>query len=343
MTPNPVDLARYRLGPMIGEGADHQVFASTDTETGEQVVLKRPHPTLVDRGQHRDLEEQTRRMFDIRSALGAPLPHVARLVGVSPLADHAAYFGDSLAAEYTVTVEERARGVPLVGSVVDGLMGHPIGLPLNLFCLYPLATHRHSDAGSIVLDVLSVVDRFHQAGVLLMDLRPQNVFYAPGTSVVTIVDIGSGRPAAAATSRRPAVDIHDVLLNLFRWYCAPTGPPGDPQAWGRADELDLPPAFDAAAARLAGLYESVEHAPERDGALRIIKRIASREYGGVGEFADDLGGFLELRAAALRRDEARPEAWQDALALLKRPYWSRYLFDPSEELAGYQRPGRIHP
>ena len=62
-----LDLARYRLGPLIGEGVDRQVFAATDLETGDQVVLKRPHPTLVVRDQHGDVEEQTLdlRMRDI--------------------------------------------------------------------------------------------------------------------------------------------------------------------------------------------------------------------------------------------------------------------------------------
>ena len=333
-----LDLARYRLGPLIGEGADRQVFAATDLETGDQVVLKRPHPTLVVRDQHGDVEEQTFRMSDLRAALGADVPHVARLVGVSSTAEHAAYFGDSLANKYTVTVEERVGGVPLVGNVVDGLIGHPIGVPLNLFCLYPLVTPPEHDAASVVTDVLSVVDKFHQAGVLLMDLRPQNVFYAPGTSEVTIVDIGAIRPVAVGTSRRAGVDIHDLFLGLFRWYSTPDGPPGDSQEWGRADELELPPAFDSAVARLARLYESVQHPPERDGALRILRRIAGREYGGVGEFADDLGRFLKLRAASLRGDSAASEAWQTALQMLERPYWARYLFDPATELTQY-RPG----
>jgi serine/threonine protein kinase len=335
-TLDQVDLARYRLGPVIGEGADHQVFAATDLETHGQVVLKRPHPTLVVRGQHRGLEEQTVRMSDLRVALGADLPHVARLVGVSKMADHAAYFGDSLANEYTVTVEERARGVPLVGSVVDGLTGHPIGAALNLFCLYPLATHPAREAASVVLDVLSVVERFHLAGVLLMDLRPQNVFYAPGASEVTIVDVGAGRPATAGTSRHPPVDIHDLFLGLFRWYCTPDGPPADSMAWGRADELELPPAFDGAVARLAGLYEAVQNPPERDGALGILQRIGGREYAGVGEFSDDLRSFLEVRAARLRRDGEASGLWQEALSLLEQPYWTRYLFDPATELAEHR-------
>jgi serine/threonine protein kinase len=335
-----VDLARYRLGESIGEGADRQVFGATEVETGHQVVLKRPHPTLVVRGQHRDIEEQTLRMSELRASLGAELPHVTRLFGVSPEADHDAFFGDSLGNEYTVTVEERARGVPLVGSVVDGLMGHPIGLPQNLFCLYPLATGPERTAAPVVLDVLSVVDRCYQAGVLLTDLRPQNIFYAPGNSEVTIVDLESVQPVAGGSSRRPRTDVHDLFLDLFRWYSAPYDPPGNPQQWGRADELPLPPAFDAAVATLTGLYESVRHTPERDGAQSILRRIADRGYGGVGEFADDFGRFLALKAARLQRDDGASEVWQEALSMLERPYWTRYLFDAETELAGYRRPGR---
>lgn len=338
-----VDLDRYRLGPMIGGGADRQVFAATDLETGDQVVLKRPHPELVVRGQHRDPEEQKRRTLDPR-ALGVDVPHLPRLLGVASIAPHAAYFGDSLANEYTVTVEERARGVPLVGGVVDGLMGHPIGVPMNLFCLYPLVIRPGRGAASVVMNVLSVVDRFYQAGVLLTDLRPQNVFYAPGTSEVTVVDIGAGRPVADVTTRRPRSDVHDLFLDLFRWYSTPNDTSGDILAWGRADELDLPPAFDAAAARLAALYESVPHPPDRDAALGILERIAGREFAGVGEFSGEFGRFLEARAARLMGDEAASDNWQEALSMLERPYWTKYLFDASTELAHYRRrPGAIQP
>ena len=339
MAMESVDLDRYRLGPLIGEGADRQVFAATDLETGDQVVLKRPHPTLLVRGQHRDS-----RMPDPRAALGVDVPHVSRLVGFSPTAHHDAYFGDSLKNEYTVTVEERARGVPLVGGVVDGLMGQPIGVPLNLFCLYHVTTYPGRGAASVVLDVLSVVDQFYQAGVLLMDLRPQNVFYVPGTSEVSIVDVGAGRPVAEVTSRRPSVDIHDLFLDLFRWYSTPNEPSGDLHEWGRADELDLPPAFDAAVARLATLYESVQHPLERAAALGILESIAGREFAGVGEFAGEFGRFLEARAARLRRDEAVSEKWQEALSMLERPYWTRYLFDAELELGHYRRrSGAIPP
>jgi len=332
-----LDLDRYRLGPLIGEGADRQVFAATDLETGDQVVLKRPHPTLVEPGQHRELEEQTGRTSDPRAPLGPDVPHLPRLIGVSPTARHGAYFGDALTNEYAVTVEERARGVPLVAGVVDGLMGHPIGLPMNLFCLYPLATQAGRGAASIVLDVLSVVDQFHKAGVLLTDLRPQNVFYSPGSSEVTIVDIGAGRPVADAASRRPRVDIHDLFLDLFRWYTSPNDPSDDPREWGSARELDLPPAFDAATARLSAIYQNVGHPSERDAALRILEAVAGREFSGVGEFAGELGRFLEARAARLRRDETVPEKWQEALLMLEGPYWTRYLFDPATELTNYRR------
>ena len=183
---------------------------------------------------------------------------------------------------------------------------------------------------------------FYRAGVLLMDLRPQNVFYAPGSSEVAIVDIGAARPTVAGTSRRPGVDIHDLFLGMFRWYSNPGDAPGDVDEWGRADELELPPAFDAAVGGLAGLYESVRHPTERDDALRILRRIEGREYGGVEEFADDFGRFLELRAARLRRDEEVSRVWQNALSMLEQPYWTKYMFDPTTELANYRRPpGRM--
>ena len=41
-----MDLARFKLEGLLGEGTDLQVFSATDTATGDAVVVKRPHPKV---------------------------------------------------------------------------------------------------------------------------------------------------------------------------------------------------------------------------------------------------------------------------------------------------------
>ena len=60
------DLHRFRLDGPLGEGADLEVFAATDTQTGSSVVIKRPHPTLLERGQQRTVERRTAEAIAIK-------------------------------------------------------------------------------------------------------------------------------------------------------------------------------------------------------------------------------------------------------------------------------------
>jgi serine/threonine protein kinase len=39
---DPIDLERYSLGGPLGIGANYEVYAAVDRETGKDVVLKRP-------------------------------------------------------------------------------------------------------------------------------------------------------------------------------------------------------------------------------------------------------------------------------------------------------------
>ena len=66
MSASNVDLQRFKLEITLGEGADLQIFAATDTETGRPVVVKRPHPTLITRRQHHDVEERLLRAIGLR-------------------------------------------------------------------------------------------------------------------------------------------------------------------------------------------------------------------------------------------------------------------------------------
>ena len=141
MLTSTADLSQFKLDGKIGEGADSEVFAATDSATGDAVVVKRPHPMLIARGQHSAVERRMASAIALRERLGDTLPCVAKMIGYSPPACHDEYFGDALGEPYSVVVEERARGIPLVASAMDGIKRHPIGLPQNLFAIHPVMPH----------------------------------------------------------------------------------------------------------------------------------------------------------------------------------------------------------
>ena len=137
-------LERFHLGDVLGEGADMQVFAATDLESGQQCVVKRPHPSLIARNIHDDVERRMTLQAELRSEGGVSAGLPGLLTFTAP-DTFGWYFGDDPGNPYAVQVEERAVGIPLLGSVADQVRGHPVGLPLNLFALHP--SNRHIERG----------------------------------------------------------------------------------------------------------------------------------------------------------------------------------------------------
>ena len=339
MTTNEVDLGRFRLEGLLGEGAELQVFAATDAETGRQVVVKRPHPTLIGRLQHRDIEERLARLISLRADPRNPLPSLSRLIGSSMTRNHDAYFGDSLGQSYTVTVEERARGLPLVASAMDGIKGAPIGLPQNLFAVHPLVRHREKGFSAILRDVLEVAEAFHKAGYLLLDLRPQNVFFDPKCATITVIDVGNMMVPRPETRRRAPLDLHDLYLELFKWYATLATPPEDAAAYespyGMASVARFPQDLD----RMVEEYSIGLEEPVRAVAIAILEKVRQRGYGGLDEFRRDLEEYIllsEERYSRLSESPLLGAAWRTAMDKLKEPYWTKYLFDADADLVAYE-------
>ena len=165
-----MDLARFKLEGLLGEGADLQVFSATDIATGDAVVLKRPHPTLVQRGQHGDVERSLLRAKALRDRPRSALPHLAQMIGHGRQSTGDTYFGDTLEIGYMVAVERRARGLPLMGSASDAVKGMPIGLPQNLFVRHPAVPRRSGGPFTIATDLLDTAEAFLRGGHLLLDL-----------------------------------------------------------------------------------------------------------------------------------------------------------------------------
>ena len=326
---DPQELRNFQLGTLLGEGADLQAFSARDARSGERVVVKRPHPSLVSRDMHREIERRTDLQAQVRESLSRHNT-LARIHALTKPDAFEWYFDDDLRHPYSVQVEERARGVPLVGSVADAVRGNPVALPLNLFVLHPSAGYIALGRRNPAFAALDIMQSCHELGYLARDLGPQNVFYSPGADKATLIDLGALEEPTPATARRPPLDLNDALFDIFQSYATPQPPPADPALFGQATEFRASGPLERRAKALSSEYAGAATAAQREAAARILTRISDRAYQSVPEFRQD----FELYQAAANAPENQPatNAWSQALSGLKAPYWRKYLFNPNEEL-----------
>ncbi len=325
------NLQRFRLEGKIGEGADSEVFAATDADTGEAVVLKRPHPALIMRGQHGAVERRMSKVIALRGQMAPSRPQLSSLLACTAPANHDAYFGDALSESYIVVVEERASGVPLVASATDGIKGHPIGAPQNLFALHPVVPHRTRGRFSIVRDLMEVAEAFENVGALILDLRPQNIYFEPRDAGITVIDIGGVTEPRPGGGRNPPLDLHDFYLELFKWYVPLEYPPQDAESYGHPVGMDTVPMFNQ---NLDTMMRRLSEPPAQEWkstAIEILSKVKQRDYPRLQAFRNDFEGFLTLLEQhydRLQADARAREAWQAALSRLTDEYWRKYRFDP---------------
>ena len=313
-----VTLERYEPGARLGTGADYEVRTAVDRETGSQVVLKRPVPQTIRLNQHGGAEDRTQRLLQAHQEMGVPFPGIVPILGYTEPANHDAFFGDSLGHEYRVTVEERAKGIPLLGDQMARITGVPIGVGQNLFALHPLGQTAEQPAFPIHQLLLQVEESFLQAGYLLLDLRPQNIFYQPGSSSATVIDCGALVPlnqdqrGESAGNRRGTVpsDINDFCLEILKFYTTPQTPPD--QAAGYKEPYGLRPVvrFEE---ELAEMEESFNNVDGSCGpaAVAIIHKVRNRSYSDLAGFKEDLNSYLE---AVQQRNKDLPDYPQARLA-----------------------------
>ena len=320
---------RFRLGDPLGEGADLQVFAATDATTDEPVVVKRPHPSLVSRNMHRDVEARTLLQAELRTRMGE-VDGIVRLRILTEPDSFTRYFGDDPGHPYSVHVEERAKGVPLLGGVSDMVRGHPVSLPLNLFVLHPSRAYKSRGYENPVFTVLRIIGRVYEMGYLAQDLGPQNVFYSPASGASAVIDLGTAREPSESTRRRPAFDLNDILFDIFRLYTTPEKPPRDAALFAQTREFGLSGTLERKAEALSREFTAADtgHA---EAALNILSTIRERGYVSVSQFRIDFQDYLSA-AESVDRNPAAEEAWREAVRGLRSPYWKKYLFDPETEL-----------
>jgi hypothetical protein len=335
-----VDLHRYEATGVLGIGADYEARAAVERATGRQVVLKRPAPEMLRHRMHDGIEARTDRLLQGYREVGHTISTVVPIVGYTERANHDAYFGEALGQTYRVIVEERASGIPLMGDLKARFTGVPIGVGQNLFALFPLLQSATAMPFAIHQQLLDLEEAFFQAGYVLLDLRPHNVFYQPATGRITVIDCGALADAHGAVSRRGVrpPDIHDFYLEMLKFYTTPQPPPV--QASGYREPYGVRPVinFERELDQMAQHFRAVAHAQVQETALTLIAQVRQRAYTAFQDFRQDLTAYLEavhsMHQTLPNLTEVR-QAWTEALHWLRADYWQRYRFAPETELAGF--------
>jgi hypothetical protein len=333
-----IDLEGYSLGGLLGIGANYEVYAAVDRETGKDVVLKRPWAQTIRVGQSRHVDEQSARVIELHRRLAGVVPHIAPLVGYTERVSHDRYFGDALPQEYHVLVEERARGLPLVADIKDKFRGVPIGLGQNLFALHPLVQGAFEGRPSIFEQILEVEEASTRMDYLIMDLRPQNIFFDPKRGEITVIDIGTSVDLRTSPGPRPAPDMHDCLAELCKFYLEPQTPPTHLK--GYQDPYGMGPAlgFTRELDRMIQACAGIANGPLRDLVVDMLQRLKRRDYGGVIPFRRDVQQYFALVDERNRNLQDFPDligVWHQGMELLRDQYWRKFRFDPDADLAPY--------
>ena len=333
-----VSLERYRITGRLGSGADYDVRAAVDLETGAEVVLKRPVPQAVSRNQHGAIEARTERLLRAYDQAGDAGGLLAPLLGYTDTAVHDACFGDELGAPYTVFAQGRAPGIPLLGDMMSRITGVPIGAGQNLFAMFPLVQAAGGPHFPVHNQLLDLEQAYLEAGYILLDLRPQNVFFQPQAGRIQVIDSGALAGVDAPAPRgRPPLDVNDACLELLKFYTTAEEPPLD--AAGYRDARGIRPIVNIRQ-ELDEMRRGLSRAGGDLAACGgvILDKIGRRAYTDYRQFGADLSAWLE---AAAERNRASPDfeparlAWREALEWLRGDYWTRFRFDAEAELMAY--------
>ena len=321
-----------------GAGADYDVRAAVDRETGAEVALKRPVPQAVSRKQHGAIEARTGRLLHAYDQAGDADGLLAPLLGYTDTGVHDAYFGDELGEPYTVFVQGRAPGIPLLGDMMSRITGVPIAAGQNLFAMFPLEQPSGLPRFPVHNQLLDLEQAYLEAGYILLDMRPQNVFFRPGTGRIQVIDSGALAGVDDPAPRgRPPMDVNDACLELLKFYTTAEKPPQD--AAGYRDARGIRPIVNIQQElneMRRGLSASGDDVAALGGAM--LDKIGDRAYTDYRQFGADLNPWLEAvsqRNHASADSETTRMAWREALEWLRGDYWTRFRFDSETELAAY--------
>ncbi len=239
-------------------------------------------------------------------------------------------------------VAERALGIPLVGDIKARFTGVPIGVGQNLFTLFPLIRSAVHPPFAIHAQLLDVEEQFFNAGYILLDLRPQNIFYQPNNGYISVIDCAAliERDGKPDTGRQRRPDIHDFYLEMLKFYTTPQSPPM--QTRGYRDPYGMRPVtnFERELDEMAREFKDVPDQAVQDAAQTLVGQLHQRAYTAFDDFRQDLFRYLHTSSAyheSLPNLAEAQHVWSETLDWLRDDYWQRYLFQSETDLAGFTR------
>ena len=334
-----IQLKNYEITGILGTGADYEVRSALDLDSGQTVVLKRPIPQAITRNMHGPIEARTKSIIETYRDLSDSTYTLCPLIGYTSQSNHVEAYNDGIMQDYTVLVFERAPGIPLVGDARSRILRIPIGIPQNLFTLFPVSQLDDDSCWSVQAQLLETEQKFFDSGRVLLDLGPQNVYYQPATGEITIIDLGDqvmvGDESLGNRGRKR--DIYDFYLEMLKYYTISGDPPGNID--GYKEPRGLRP--------IIGLDQELDEMTRNVGPvnvscnkikLEIIKKIKAFEYVQFSQFMLDLTEYLqEVRIRYRDHPElaSYKAVWFESLQLLKADHWRKYEFEAETELSKF--------
>ena len=336
---NQLELKNYELTGILGTGADYEVRSAVALDSGRTVVLKRPIPQVISRNMHGPIEARTESIIETYSDLFGCTHTLCPMIGYSSKCNHDELYNDGIMQDYTVLVFERAPGIPLIGDARSRILRIPIGIPQNLFALFPLLQLDDNSCWSVQAQLLETEQQFFESGRILLDIGPQNVYYQPATGEITIIDLGDqvmvGDESVGNRGRKR--DIYDFYVEMLKYYTFSADPPDNIDQYKEPSGLRPIIGLDQ---ELEEMARNVGPADVSSSKIKInmINKIRNLEYVEFSEFMVDLTEYLQevrIRYRDHPELDSYKAIWVESLQLLKADHWRKYDFDAETELSKF--------
>ena len=336
-----IQLKNYEITGILGTGADYEVRSAVALDTGETVVLKRPIPQVITRDMHAPIEARTESIIETYRDLFESTNTLCPLIGYTSKCNHNELYNDGIMQDYTVLVFERAPGIPLVGDARSRILRIPIGIPQNLFTLYPLFQLDDSSCWSVQAALLETERKFFESGRILLDLGPQNIYYQPATGQITIIDLGDqvmvGDEKVGNRGRKR--DIYDFYIEILKYYTISADLPKSIDGYKEPHGLRPVIGLDQEMNEMIRNVESPDVSCNRLK-INMINKIKNFEYDDFSHFMVDLTEYLqEVRIRYRDNPElaSYQAIWFESLQLLKADHWRKYDFEAETELSKFDK------
>ena len=164
-------------------------------------------------------------------------------------------------------------------------------------------------------------------------MRPQNIYFDPCFRIHhRYRHRRRYRGYERSGASRTPLDLHDLYLELFKWYIPHSAPPTDAGGYRQPIGMETVPMFNQNLDSMIRHHFEAQEEPWHSAAIAILRRIKARGYPCISAFKNDFEPYLLLlseRYECISTSEPHRQAWHNALSTLADEYWRKFLFDPA--------------